>query len=173
MNEVELLNAGYRYAWSLCGNRQDAEDLVQDAWCRLVKRYRRTPEKSLLFTTVRNIYIDSYRHNTRFPRISLQDHHLSEGTDYLSAVDSEDAFAEAESLQLQLNRLRDKEREALFLSVVEGYTAEEIALMTNSARGSVLSLLHRAKAKLRKWLSDDEGYSSNVVPLNKKRGRQL
>jgi len=162
MNDVDLLNAGYRYAWSLTANQQDAEDLVQDAWCRLFKRYNRRPEKSLLFTAIRNIYIDGYRHNTRFPRVTLEDYHL--GNDGVDS-DMHTSYAETEALQMQLNRLRDKEREVLFLSVVEGYTADEIASMTNSARGTVLSLLQRTRAKLRKWLSNDELSVSNVVPI--------
>jgi len=167
MKDIDLLNAGYRYAWSLSSNQQDAEDLVQDAWCRLIRRYKRQPEKSLLFTTIRNIYIDQYRHNTRFPRVTLEDYHLLSNCADDYSVES--SYAESEALHAQLSRLRDKEREALFLSVVEGYTADEIASMTNSARGTVLSLLQRTKAKLRKWLNHEAQPAVNVVPLDTKR----
>src|SRR5258708_2089076 len=45
--------------------------------------------------------------------------------------------------------LRRVEREALFLHYYEGRTAEEIGQLTSQPRGTVLSLLHRAIAKLR------------------------
>ena len=45
--------------------------------------------------------------------------------------------------------LRLNEREMLFLHYHQGHTAEEIAQMTNQPRGTVLSLIHRAIAKLR------------------------
>ncbi len=35
------VQAGYRYAFSLSHNRHDAEDLVQQAWLKLTRRYGR------------------------------------------------------------------------------------------------------------------------------------
>ena len=52
------------------------------------------------------------------------------------------------TLEQLLTRLRDIEREALFLHVVEGYYAGEIAALTGRPRGSVLSLIHRSRKKL-------------------------
>lgn len=40
----------------------------------------------------------------------------------------------------------------LLLSAVEGYTAREIGEMLDLPRGTVLSLMHRARTKLRRWL---------------------
>lgn len=51
-----------------------------------------------------------------------------------------------------LNNLRSQEREALFLTAVEGYTAQEIADLTHQPRGTVLSLVHRAKQKIRRFV---------------------
>ena len=58
-------------------------------------------------------------------------------------------LAAEEEMDAALGRLRIEEREALYLAAVEGYTASEIAELTDRPRGSVLSLLHRAKARLR------------------------
>ena len=46
-----------------------------------------------------------------------------------------------------LEKLRPEEREVLFLSGVEEYTAEEIAGITMQSRSTVLSLLSRGKKK--------------------------
>ena len=43
----------------------------------------------------------------------------------------------------------------LVLSAIEGYTAREIGELLNAPRGTVLSLMHRTRAKLRRWLQDD------------------
>ena len=45
---------------------------------------------------------------------------------------------------------------SIVLSVVEGYTAREIAELLGVPRGTVLSLMHRARGKLRRWLRDLE-----------------
>ena len=51
-------------------------------------------------------------------------------------------------LDALLATLRPAEREVLFLHYHQGHTAEEIAQRHGQARGTVLSLIHRAIAKL-------------------------
>ena len=53
MNNKDLLQAGYRYALSLTQHRSDAEDLIQDAWVKLMRSYGAVNSKSLFYTTVR------------------------------------------------------------------------------------------------------------------------
>lgn len=69
-----------------------------------------------------------------------------------------------------LRQLRDVERETLYLSVVEGYTADEISTMTSTARGTVLSMLHRAKIKLRTWMAGENihGVNYDADPVDTK-----
>ena len=55
-------------------------------------------------------------------------------------------------IELLMSRLRPEESEALYLNVVEGYTASEISEQTGSPRGTILSLIHRAREKLAKAL---------------------
>lgn len=157
--DIDLLNSGFRYALSLAGNQQDAEDLVHDAWIRLDKRYGRFTEKPLLFRTIRNLYIDQYRRRQVVHFVDDYDiHNEAERNDNGSQESLlELGYMVAEELQLALERLRDVEREYLFLSIVEGYTADEIGQMTGTSRGTVLSILHRSKAKLRRMLADDSG----------------
>ena len=52
-------------------------------------------------------------------------------------------------LEKLLAILRPAEREVLFLHYYEGRTAEEISQLSGQPRGTVLSLLHRAIARLR------------------------
>ncbi len=155
--DIELLNSGYRYALSLSGNQQDAEDLVHDAWIRLDKRYGECTEKALLFRTIRNLYIDQYRRRQIIHFVDESEQFLPANlTDASLHSELEKNYIAAEEMQLALDRLRDVERENMYLSIVEGYTADEIARMTGTSRGTVLSLLHRSKAKLRKLLRTDD-----------------
>jgi len=167
-----LLQAGYRYALSLSGRPADAQDLVQESWARLLARHGRDIERALLFRAIRNLYIDGHRHRRRFPTDSIDGYGeaLSEGAHAIE--EPTDA-----PLQRALQRLPDSERETLFLAVIEGCTAAEIAIATERPRGSVLSTLHRCRRKLRGWLADEgheraatgtdtdrEGGSSGVTP---------
>lgn len=68
--------------------------------------------------------------------------------------------ASRDDVQSILGKLRREEREALYLNVVEGYTAQEISEMTSTPRGSILSLIHRAKKKLNGGLLNE--YDSQI-----------
>ncbi len=148
-----LLQAGFRYAFALCHSTDDAEDLVQEAWLKLYnRRYKIT--QALLFTTVRNLYIDQYRHN----QLVI----LEEFNGDADPFDDEIKVEISDSaLTRYLEALRPIEREALFLSVVVGYTAKETAQIMNSNRSTVLSLIKRSKHKLRKLISENDEKMDN------------
>ena len=150
---TELLNRGYRYALSLCNTEAEAEDLVHDAWLRLATTHRKKIVISLLITTVRNLYMDRYRRS----RLVITE-----------AYDEEPAAAVPErnilphEMASALGKIRPEEREAIYLNIVEGYTAREIAEITESPRNTILSLIHRGKKKLADLLeepSDREAHS--------------
>ena len=148
---AELLQAAYRYAVGLAADPDDAEDLVQEGWLRVRVRYGAEADRRLLFRAIRNLHFDGWRRASRFPSEALDefDARHSDG----GAGDPSRACGGG-ALGAQLARLRDVEREALLLSVVEGYSATEIAALTGAPRGTVLSLVHRAKAKLEGWLDE-------------------
>jgi RNA polymerase sigma-70 factor (ECF subfamily) len=149
--DTETLNACYRYALALTGSQQDAEDLVQEGWLKLSGRFGNKPDRPLLFRTVRNLFIDQTRRQRRVEdyRTRYSDHPADSVPCHGSAA------AEFSNLEQPLQNLRDIERETLFLSVVEGYTASEIAKLTGMTRGSVLSMLHRTRRKLQAAIDDD------------------
>lgn len=149
-----MLQAGYRYALTLCAHRADAEDLVHECWARLLDRYGQAVERALLFRSIRNLYIDGYRHRRRFPTDSLE-HGSRHAADDSSHIEEPPDRA----LHAALARLGDAERETLFLAVIEGWTAAEIGRATGAPRGTVLSTLHRSRRKLRGWLAEQEATS--------------
>ena len=51
-----------------------------------------------------------------------------------------------------MQMLSDEERQIVVLSVLQGYTAREIAIIVNSPQGTVSSKLFRAFKKMRKYL---------------------
>lgn len=162
--DVALLNAGYRYALSLSASECDAEDLVHDAWVRLMRHQHHSPDKPLLYRTIRNLYIDRYRRRRKFPEVEYQE--FDQAT-VGHAEDQSFDLIKADEMNDVLARLRDQERETLYLSVVEGYTVDEIGSLTDRARGTVLSQIHRTKAKLRKYLEKrdaDPGDGTLIKP---------
>lgn len=129
VSEIDLLQAGYRFAYSLTHQHHDAEDCVQDAWLRLCRAYGGVESRSLLFTTVRNIFTDRCRRKKIVSFEAL----TADGPD--PQCDGMEFSAEAQpgvsgDLDHLLGRLRAEEREVLFLHYVEGHTAQEISELT-------------------------------------------
>ena len=113
---------------------------MQTAWLKLHQRYSEVKTKALFFTTIRNLYIDQYRRRKRIRFIALTSEH--ESLSASAAATGEDTKVVIDQM---LSKLRDIEREALFLHIVEGYSANEIATLTGKPRGTVLSLIHRSR----------------------------
>src|SRR4051794_21186020 len=62
----------FRAAWALCGSREDAEDLVQDTYERVLKRpriVRRDDDLAYLYRTLRNTYFNARRTASRRPSV--------------------------------------------------------------------------------------------------------
>ena len=159
-----LIQAGYRYACALQSDAGEARGLVHDAWLKVSAKHGDTPDQPLLFRAIRNIHIDLYRRRERvkFSHTDDQGRLAGDQIDESNVLEMPDR-----ELETALIRLRDNEREALFLSVVEGYTADEISHIMDCPRGTVLSLVHRARLKLKEDLSND----SRVVPFQRGPGR--
>lgn len=146
----ELLDGAYRYAFSLTHDRAEAEDLVQDACLAMLSGAWKW-ERSYFFATIRNRFIDRYRRSRKVLFVALESDDAGDDKPAEPNWDAPDVLQNGQ-LEKALATLRVEEREALFLAIVEGYTAEEIAGMTARPRGTILSLLHRAKRKLRDLL---------------------
>jgi RNA polymerase sigma-70 factor (ECF subfamily) len=142
--DAERLQIAHRYALALTHHSQDAEDLVQDAWMNLCRRYGSVTSTGLLFTAVRHLFIDRCRRSKIVQWESLD----APEPPALPAATTDEAGVTGD-LAVLLGVLRPIEREAIFLHYYEGRTAEEIGQLTGQPRGTVLSLLHRAVAKLR------------------------
>ena len=151
MDNNELLRSGFRYAYSLCHDYHDAEDYVQQAWFKLHRKYGRVDTKALLFKTIRNLRMDRLRRDKIVSFEPMEEREFDSHFEVRASKDDVKAI---------LSQLREGEREALYLNVVEGYTAQEISEMTKTPRGSVLSLIHRAKKKLNGGLL--KGYDRTI-----------
>lgn len=103
-----------------------------------------------LFKTVRNRFIDQYRHDRAVGFEALGNHEEPQSCDEERLWDDEPGSIPLNgSLDSALGRLRPEERAVLYLSAVEGFTAKQISEMLDWPRGTVLSMLHRSKNKIR------------------------
>jgi len=150
----------YRYAYRLSGSGADAEDLVQETFCKAQVHLERLRDpgrvKPWLFSILRNEYRLRMRSEQQQAVLSLSDAgELAEPTpDPLPPFDSE-------QLQKALNELPEVYRTPIILYYFEDFGYREIAEQMELPIGTVMSRLARAKAHLR----------ANLVATQKETGR--
>ncbi len=159
-NLDELVQIGYRFALSLTHHHYDAEDLVQQAWMKLTHRYGRVKNRSLLFTSIRNLFYDQCRRGKVVTFEPIEDHDPPR----VSGA----AAGTSDDLDVLLAGLRAEEREAIYLSAVEGYSAREIGELVGAPRNTVLSLLHRGRQKLAAAVAEDTGARGEVSGMGER-----
>ena len=154
---AELLRKGFRYALALTHNKTQAEDLLQDAWLAILQANgpRQLP---YLYTAIRSRYINQNKREQLVPCVSLNEYDIES---LAAHQDDFSLWADQQSLQHSLHQLRPIERDVIYLAHYEGYTAQEIAQLTHQPRGTVLSLIHRARKKLQQFI---ESQMSEVKP---------
>jgi RNA polymerase sigma-70 factor (ECF subfamily) len=163
------LDAAYNLARWLAGNPTDAEDVVQDAYLRAYRYFDAFQGGNFrvwLLTIVRNAFMTWVKENRSGRMVFLPDTPLAESADSdETAWGSKPRDPEAllmESIDSQtLNRLMEKlpsdYREVLLLREVEDLSYKEIAEVTGTPMGTVMSRLSRARLALRKlWLDHAE-----------------
>jgi RNA polymerase sigma-70 factor (ECF subfamily) len=136
------------YAMSILRNRADAEDAVQQAalkGLRRLSRYdARRPFKSWWFAVLRNCCIDLLR--TRRPHVGL------EHTD--APVGGAGDRAAWLDLAEGLDRLEPRKAEILRLRYFGGLTYEELSQALAIPQGTVMSRLHHARKALAVQMKD-------------------
>jgi RNA polymerase sigma-70 factor (ECF subfamily) len=157
----ELFQRGFRYAMALTHEPDRAADLLQDA-CVACLAAQAPWRVGYLFAAIRSRFIDRYRRQ----KLAIvepigAEEELAQVGAFTDPRDAETLQADLESLDRALGRLRSEERETLFLAAVEGYTAQEIAELTGRPRGTILSVMHRARRKIRDLLRPSEALKTS------------
>ncbi len=153
---VEVL---YRVALSLTGQPADAEDLVQDTLMRAfgaVDRFDGAYPRAWLLTILRNTHVN--RNRRRRPVLLRDGESAVVMMDRLGpcAPASEDVVIgnEFEAVVADaLAALPDKHRAVVALVDIDGLTYQEAADALGVPRGTVMSRLHRARARIRARLA--------------------
>jgi RNA polymerase sigma-70 factor, ECF subfamily len=152
------LDAAYNLARWLTRNDQDAQDVTQEACLRAFRffdGYQGGNMRAWLLTIVRNTCYTWLRQN-RPPGSAVEFDEEIHSDQSTGAADPELqvlASADKETLQHAIEELPEVFREALVLHELEGMSYKEIADVTSSSMGTVMSRLARARTRLRQSLS--------------------
>jgi RNA polymerase sigma-70 factor (ECF subfamily) len=138
----------FRAAWALCGSREDAEDLVQETYTRVLARprmLRREDDLGYLLRALRNTFLLQQRTRSRRPREApmLEDFEVSSPRERSAqdVVETKEVFA-------AIAALPDDFRDVLVAVDVTGLSYEETAATLKIPVGTVMSRLYRARQQV-------------------------
>jgi RNA polymerase sigma-70 factor, ECF subfamily len=136
----------YRSAWALTGSREDAEDLVQETYARVLARPRMLRNEDDLGYLLRAL------RNTFFSRLKTERRRLRPGPlpdqlDIVADPRSRDprAAVEAAELYAAVAALPEDFRDVLVAVDITGLSYKEAARALRIREGTVMSRLYRAR----------------------------
>ena len=142
----------YRAAWALCGSREDAEDLVQDTYARVLARtrvVRRDDDLGYLLRVLRNTFVSARRTAARRPQVAPgAEPEALDLPDQRRAAAEPAAAAEAREVYRAISELSDDFRDALVAIDVAGLSYTEAARALKVAEGTITSRLFRARRQV-------------------------
>jgi RNA polymerase sigma-70 factor (ECF subfamily) len=159
---LDHVDALYDFARHLTGSGPDAEDLVQETYARALSAHagfeRGTNLRAWLFRILRNLFLDGRR--------KAKGDRTTGGFDTVNPAVADDAELLRDDLELDrlrhvvgkdieaaLSALAEEARTVILLDL-EGLTEAEVANVLGCAVGTVKSRLSRARAALRRTLSE-------------------
>ena len=135
-----------RFAFVLCGDRQEAEDLAQVALTRTYRAWTRIAAReatdSYTRTTIVRLFLND-RRRRRLRTVPL------EGADGGPAVVARDGEGDRDALWVHVMGLPPRQRAVVVLRYYEDLTEAQIAEVLGCSRGTVKSQASKALASLR------------------------
>lgn len=136
-----------RYARALAGNRDDADDLVQDtlerAWAKSGLWHGVTDMRAWLFSIMHNLHVDGIRR----PRVSTVE--LDDETPEIPVAPTQGERGAVLDLQAALDQLPIEQKEIILLVALEDMAYADVAKTLGIPMGTVMSRLSRGRERLR------------------------
>jgi RNA polymerase sigma-70 factor (ECF subfamily) len=150
----------YRYGLRMCGNEDDAKDVLQETLIAAFRNLQTFRGDSALSTWLYQI-ARSFCIKQRRRREGEPQHHESMDAQEVRSLASDAPTSDNRSharevtalIQAAIGTLHSDQREALVLRDVEGLSAEEAAEVVGIEVGALKSRLHRARMQLKQQLA--------------------
>lgn len=163
----QFADKGYQFAYHLCGNPEDAKELVQEAFVRLMAKWEsydhEQPLENWFLSILRNVYFDGLRRYERRNAVPLDVPvpELSSGetfADVIADANEEPLLSRLErreaqeTVQRALACLSREHRAILTMVDAEGLGYEEAAEVLDCPLGTIRSRISRARLAFKKAL---------------------
>jgi RNA polymerase sigma-70 factor, ECF subfamily len=157
------LDVLYRAAWALCGSREDAEDLVQETFARVLARPRavRGDERAYLMTALRNTFYSRLRTASRRPQTAVTPIEDIDPADPRVGLQPDRAVEFGEILEA-ISELPEDFRLALVAVDILGLSYGEAAKALDAREATITTRLYRARQRIARQLADEPADGSGA-----------
>jgi len=153
------VNSLYRLAYHYCGQRSDAEDLVQELLLKLIHRIDEMQKveklRPWMAKVLYHLFIDRVRQQQRRPEESLQPDQMESLQSLSDGGHGAEKLVLINNIEQALAQLNQQQRLLVIMHDIENYPLSELAIVMDTPVGTLKSRLHRSRAKLREILSAD------------------
>ena len=140
-----------RYARALVGDRDGADDLVQDTLERAVRKFHLWKPGDLrawLFSIMHNVFVNQLKARKIGPSVEIDEQMIAAHIPTVTSVDVLD-------LQRALLTLAPEQREVVLLIALEDMTYADVSRALGIPIGTVMSRLSRGREKLRRLMNGE------------------
>ena len=159
----------YRLAYAWCHQQAVAQDLAQETLLKALEKRQHLDKlehlDAWLSKIMHNLFLDHIRFNNRWE--------WSEASEIDAQYDAECCESHmiknqaSEACHNALAKLPFEQREAITLCDLQGFSYQEIAEITSTPIGTVMSRIARGREKLRHLLKPAVQSNNTVVPLRR------
>jgi RNA polymerase sigma-70 factor (ECF subfamily) len=148
----------YRAAWGLCGSREDAEDLVQETYAKVLAKprlVRNDDDFGYLMRVLRNTFYSAHRTAQRRPRTTAMPEDF-EPADTRPGTRPDRALEAREVFEL-IADLPPDFRDALVAVDVAGLSYAEAGRLLGAKEATITSRLYRARGQVARGMDRGRG----------------
>src|SRR5687768_6806522 len=139
----------FQAAYALCGSREDAEDLVQETYARVLRRPRLLRpgggELAYLTRVMRNVWYDTLKARATRPQIPIEPEHMEVAADVRT---DPDVLLDARAAYAAIADLSPPLRETIVAVDILGLSYKEAAHALRTRPGTIMSRLFQARRKV-------------------------
>lgn len=150
----------YRYIFYKVSNKEEAEDLTQEVFLKMVKSLKNQNGyfTAWLYKIASNLVIDFYRHQSFKKEVPFDD--IKQEAIYEQSKEFPENTLTEEQFKKVLAGLTEEQREVIILKFVQGYKNDEIAQLICKSEGAVKGLQFRALETLKNLLKEKGQYDT-------------
>ena len=142
----------YRFSLYMTGNKEDAEDAVQETWISAWKSIHSLKDNSLFKAWLFKILSNKCK-TILMKKNKMPDTLPVEEYEFLADYEADGNLISSAELKDALSTLTPPDAQIILLSIIGGFTSYELGVIYNMTPGAVRTRQKRALEKLRNLLS--------------------